>query len=133
VVDGEPYIRHLYFSENWMIHRKSSKIYQDLYPKEQAEAIQLLENFHHRLKPQILTQISCIYHELKLDYFGVDCDILADGRLLIFEANATMTTLLNYDKSPNHFDKPISILKNAIEAMILNRINSTNLEKQNND
>ena len=43
------------------------------------------------------TALEAIAAELGLDYAGIDCGIDADGRLVLFEANASMLAHLNDD------------------------------------
>jgi hypothetical protein len=40
--------------------------------------------------PQASQVLSAVRDRVELDFFGLDFGILADGRLLLFEANATM-------------------------------------------
>jgi len=58
-----------------------------------------------------MAAIEAIGARLDLDYGGVDFSLLPDGRVLVFEANATMLTHLEADDSPfaakNAFIRPI--------------------------
>ena len=49
-----------------------------------------------------------------LDIFGVDFDVDADGRLMFFEANATMNLLSN---APAHMDYPPSAEREFLAAV----------------
>jgi hypothetical protein len=52
------------------------------------------------------------------DFFGVQCNIDEDGRVLLFEANACMNILRNFRPSPNMFDAPIATIKSAVEELL---------------
>ena len=58
---------------------------------------------------------------MPLDIFGVDFDVDADGRLLFFEANATMNLLSN---APPHIDYPAAAKRefmSAVDKLLLAR------------
>ena len=54
------------------------------------DEIDFIDNFQARLGANRLAAVREIIARLGLDYFGIDCSLLADGRLLVFEANAGM-------------------------------------------
>lgn len=43
--------------------------------------------------PPLRPAIAEIARRLQLEYFGMDCNLRPDGRLLVFEANANMNVL----------------------------------------
>jgi glutathione synthase/RimK-type ligase-like ATP-grasp enzyme len=43
--------------------------------------------------PQLRPAIDEITSRLKLEYYGIDCNLRPDGQMLIFEANANMNNL----------------------------------------
>ena len=90
VIDGEVFLLHCVFSEKWMIHLKDRR--GGVFLERELE---VLEKFETEIKPLIKDTINEIYEELKLDYFGIDCDILGD-QILIFEINSCMNILKFY-------------------------------------
>jgi len=120
VVDGELFVRHVIYSNNWMIHSKSREFMEKNPQYNRKEKI-ILENFDKIIKPKIQNIINTIYNVLSLDYFGIDCGVDINGQMVIFELNSNMNILINnqYNK-----DKYIDKIKNAINKMILHRMDS---------
>ena len=119
VVDGEVFIRHVIFSDNWIIHSKSREFMEKnkIYQQEEEN---ILKSFDIEIKPKIEGVINEIYQKLGLDYFGIDCHIDDDMNLLIFEINANMNVLINTAKDSNNpWTKQIEMIKNAIITMVL--------------
>ena len=87
-VDRVPYAYHLAISRHWLVHYFSADMLAEPWKREEERAF--LENPVHILGPQAMAAITAIGHRLDLDYGGIDFSILPDGRVLIFEANATM-------------------------------------------
>lgn len=119
VVDGKVYIRHVIFSDNWIIHSKSRE-YMERNKKYQKIEEKILKSFNTEIKPKIEDVIDKIYRKLGLDYFGIDCHIDDNMNLLIFEINANMNVLINTAKnSDNLWTKQIDLIQNAIITMLL--------------
>ena len=103
-VDRKPFPYHWGASDHWMVHYDSSGSGED--PARRAEERRVLENPEAALGAKAWAAIARIGERLDLDYCGLDFSVLADGRVLVFEANATMfvhpeaeTSLLAY-KNP---------------------------------
>ena len=61
---------------------------------------------------------------LELDFFGVDCSILPDGRLLVFEANATMLVHLEEFHAELQFKNPyVQKILDAFDALLKQKTN----------
>jgi glutathione synthase/RimK-type ligase-like ATP-grasp enzyme len=119
VVDGEVYIRHVIFSDHWVIHSKSRE-YMEKHKEYQREELNILKSFNAKIKPKIQPIITEIYQRLGLDYFGIDCNIDKDMNLLVFEINANMNVFTNTAKSSkNPWTKQIETIKKAVIDMIL--------------
>jgi tetratricopeptide (TPR) repeat protein len=87
-VDREPFPYHLAVSRDWLVHYQTS-----LTPTTPAlieEEKRFLENPEAALGAPAFNAIAEIGRRLDLDFAGVDFAVLADGRALVFEANATM-------------------------------------------
>jgi glutathione synthase/RimK-type ligase-like ATP-grasp enzyme len=118
VVDGEVYIRHVIFSDNWVVHSKSRE-YMEKHKKYQSQEAKILKSFNVKIKPKIKGVIHEIYQTLGLDYFGIDCHIDDNMNLLVFEINANMNVLVNNAKDRNNlWTKQIDTIKNALITMI---------------
>jgi hypothetical protein len=59
----------------------------------------LSARFNEDIKPKINSTINRIYQILKLDYFGLDCDINEDGTIILFECNANMNVFVETENS----------------------------------
>ncbi|HTX48125.1 MAG TPA: tetratricopeptide repeat protein [Caulobacteraceae bacterium] len=87
-VDGRPLPYHLAVSPKWMVHYESSGM--DRHPDRLAEEMRFLENPAAALGTEAAEAIASIGAAMRLDYAGVDFTLTPDGRVLLFEANATM-------------------------------------------
>jgi glutathione synthase/RimK-type ligase-like ATP-grasp enzyme len=87
-VDGQPYPYHLAISEGWLVHHESSGMAG--FDDRRAEEAAFLDDPQAAIGARGMAAIRRVGQALDLDYCGVDFSVLPDGRLLIFEANATM-------------------------------------------
>ncbi len=87
-IDREPYPYHLAISSHWMVHYFSAEMTDN--PERIAEERRFLEDPSTVLGARAMAAISAIGQRLDLDYAGIDFTLLPDGRVLLFEANATM-------------------------------------------
>ena len=87
-VDGRALPYHLAISPSWMVHYESSGI--DKRPDLLAEEMRFLEDPPSALGDRAWAAVNAIGAAMGLGYAGVDFSLLRDGRLLLFEANATM-------------------------------------------
>jgi hypothetical protein len=108
-VDRRPHAYHLAISPHWMVHHQSSGMEGD--PARMAEEMAFLRDPAGAIGERAMAAIAAIGRRLDFDYGGVDFTVLADGRVLVFEANATMLTHLEPDDGPfaakNPFIQPI--------------------------
>lgn len=112
VVGREVLLRHLVVASHWHVHvdaREASSL------DEEARAI---EGFDTTLLPQVRERALAIADALDLDYFGIDCNLRPDGRLLVFEANAAMAILLNSSPTPNMWEAPIERIRNTLVGVL---------------
>jgi hypothetical protein len=87
-VDGVMYPLHLAISRDWKVHYFTSDMATDLEHREEER--RFLENMPVVLGSRAMTALESIRLALGLDYAGVDFALAPDGRVLLFEANATM-------------------------------------------
>ncbi len=115
IVDGEVYLRHVIFSDHWMIHSRSREFMKNNLQYNDME-IEILETFDELVKPLIQQTIIKIHEILQLEYFGMDCHIDQDGKIILFELNANMNVLI--DKN-TRMEKYIQKIQNAIVQMLI--------------
>lgn len=89
-VDRRPFPYHWAVGEHWMVHYDSAGMSGD--EARQAEERRFMEDPRAFLGERAWTAIGRIGERLDLDYCGLDFSVLPDGRVLVFEANATMLT-----------------------------------------
>ncbi len=88
VVDGVPYPFHLAISPNWMIHYYNTPMRDT--PWMRDEEARFLSDFASVFGPPRQQALRDVAQALGLEYFGIDCSIDADGRVLVFEADPAM-------------------------------------------
>jgi hypothetical protein len=86
VIGGIPILNHVFIGTSWMVSGD-----RRLWDSQ----VQLEVEEHYRMFPTRVSQfigaiVDQIYSRLKLDYFGIDCAVSADGTIVLFEANACM-------------------------------------------
>lgn len=95
VIDGEPLLRHALYTDTWMVHANA----RDFMMKRDSweDDVARFDRLSSEVLPKHRPAIDEITKRLKLEYYGIDCCMMPDGRLLVFEANANMNVL----HSPN--------------------------------
>jgi hypothetical protein len=87
-VDGVPYACHLAISPRWMIHYYNAAMAEHAWMREEeARFIADLGAVFSGPPADALREIAAA---VPLEYFGIDCALASDGRLLLFEADAAM-------------------------------------------
>ena len=87
-VDRRPFPYHWAGSDHWMVHYDASGSGGD--QARRAEERSFLEDPAGAVGARAWAAIARIGERLDLDYCGLDFSVQADGRVLVFEANATM-------------------------------------------
>jgi glutathione synthase/RimK-type ligase-like ATP-grasp enzyme len=95
VIDGEPVLRHSLYTDNWMVHAGAREFMMQRESWE--DDIARFDRLSGEVIPALREAIDEITNRLKLEYYGIDCCLMPDGQMLIFEANAIMNVL----HSPN--------------------------------
>lgn len=112
VVGDRFFPRHLLVGDQWLLHAGRRD------PASGEEEARFLETFEAATAPQIREAVEAIMSRVRLDYYGIDCSIRPDGRLLLFEVNPSMDILRNSRPSPNHWDAPIAAIREALLALL---------------
>jgi tetratricopeptide (TPR) repeat protein len=94
-IDRVPHPYHLAISQDWLVHYFSADMAAD--EAKRAEEALFLEQPERCLGAPAWGVLKSIGQRLDLDYGGVDFALLADGSVLLFEANATMLAHLADD------------------------------------
>jgi glutathione synthase/RimK-type ligase-like ATP-grasp enzyme len=87
-VGGVPYPQHLAISQNWMVHYYNALNAQEQWIRDEEERFLAdIANVFDGPRRRALDEIA---RRVGLDYFGIDCSVLDDGRVLIFEIDPAM-------------------------------------------
>jgi glutathione synthase/RimK-type ligase-like ATP-grasp enzyme len=91
MIDGVLYPLHAAISHEWKIHYFTAEMADNA--KHRAEDAAFLDNMPRVLGDRAMEALSEICSTLGLDYGGIDFSVSGDGKILLFEANATMVVL----------------------------------------
>jgi glutathione synthase/RimK-type ligase-like ATP-grasp enzyme len=97
VIGDEVIIAHVHFGERWNVHRErnaAGATERSVPPAEQALAQAILFKPDEALGKSGIAALRAIKERIPLDFYGIDFDLLSDGRLVFFEANASMNVSL---------------------------------------
>jgi Tfp pilus assembly protein PilF len=119
-VDRVPYPYHLAISSNWLVHHATAGMDRD--SAKRSEEAMFLADPEGALGSRAMTALHEIGSTLDLDYAGIDFSLLPDGRILFFEANATM--LVHPETTPMYAYKNAAVqtIADAVTAMIERRL-----------
>lgn len=116
-VDGEPYPTHLAISPNWMVHYYNAPMRENAWMRDEEAAF--LKDVRSAFDGGRYETLRTIAKAVGLEYFGIDCAIDRDGKVLVFEADPAMLvhTTDPADVYPYKLEYVPRIYR-AIEAMI---------------
>jgi len=120
-VDREPFAYHLAISTHWLVHYVSADM--PAWPWKLDEETRFLDDARSALGDRAMNAIAAIGRRLDLDYGGIDFSVLPDGRVLVFEVNATM--LVHKESSDGvlaHKNAFVQRIVDAFEQMQLERM-----------
>jgi tetratricopeptide (TPR) repeat protein len=87
-VDGVPFPVHLAISPRWKIHYYNAPMAENAWMREEEHAF--MRDMDAVFAGVAAAGLREIANTIPLDYFGIDCAIAADGRVLLFEASTAM-------------------------------------------
>lgn len=102
VMGADVIIAHVHFAERWNVHRErdTAKAADLALPAaEDALAQDILFKPDETLGSSGIAALHEIVRRVPLDFYGIDFDLLPDGRLVFFEANASMNISMTGRKS----------------------------------
>jgi glutathione synthase/RimK-type ligase-like ATP-grasp enzyme len=113
VIDGKAVLRGALYDEDWKVHGASRSF---MLGRENWEVDRERSRlFESEVIPRLGPAIAEITRRLKLELYGIDCNMHTDGTMLIFEANANMNILTN--DHPQMNDR-MSMIRDHILAML---------------
>lgn len=116
-IDRKVYPYHLAIDTQWLVHRFRAEMSD--HPWMLAEEEAFLADYRQVFPPALCDAVQAIATAVDLDFAGIDCSITPDGRLLVFESNATMMVHLN--ETGDHYaykHRYIPRIADAIDEMV---------------
>ncbi|HET9113442.1 MAG TPA: hypothetical protein VFN66_06195 [Burkholderiales bacterium] len=120
-IDGALYPLHMAVSAQWKVHYFSSDMEVNVSYREQEQAF--LEDFAAAVGEKALSGLERIAQTLELDYCGIDFGLDKSGRVLLYEANATMAIVppsheQHWDYKRASIEKALAAVKNMLAKRI---------------
>ena len=116
------------YDANWNVHGRKSDERVAFYlnnPVLLAQEKSICANPEKELGPSVVQSLQVIRDRIPLDVFGVDFDVAADGRLVFYEANATMNLFSTAREEVQHpkeaEDRLKSAMRNYFSSLIARR------------
>ncbi len=117
-VDGQPYPVHLAIHHDWAIWYYNAGMAES--EAKQSEEARFLGGLSTYASPMAMDSLNQIASRIGLDYFGLDCAIMPDGRLLVFELE---TGMIVHDNDPQPYKKAAAHrIFRAVENLLDQRI-----------
>ncbi|MGF6752938.1 hypothetical protein [Paraburkholderia sp. GAS42] len=115
-VDRAPFPYHLAISSHWIVHYFSADMITAGWKIDEER--RFLEDSGRALGERAMNAIAAIGRRLDLDYGGIDFTLLPDGRVFVFEANATMLVHREADDGPlAHKNRFVERIVDAFEQL----------------
>jgi glutathione synthase/RimK-type ligase-like ATP-grasp enzyme len=120
-IDGKMYPLHLAVSPHWKIHYFSADMTENA--ANRAEDERFLADMRGALGPTAIAALERIEQTLGLDYAGIDFAVDPQGRVLLFEANATMVVAQPGADARWDYRRPaVTAILNAFKEMVIKRV-----------
>jgi len=119
-VDRRVHPYHLAIGDSWLVHYWRAEMGRADWKKAEEEAF--LADWRGVFGAAAADAVEEAARRLDLDYGGVDCALLPDGRVLLFEANACM--LVHLDEAAQAFaykHRYVPPIREAFTAMVWER------------
>ena len=119
-IDRQPFPFHLAIADHWLVHYWRAEMGRVQWKRQEEEAF--LTDWRQVFGPAAAA-VDQVARRLDLDYGGMDCSLLPDGRVLFFEANASM--LVHLDDAEAEFPykhRAVPRIREAITRMVRSRI-----------
>ena len=119
IVDGTIFPMHLAISKHWMVHYYSAEMHE---AEKRAADATFLRNMRDVLGPAAMAALEAIAARLGLDYGGIDFALDPAGRVVVFEANATMIVAPPPEDAQWTYRRaPVQRIEAAVRTMLQRR------------
>ena len=116
IIDGELFPYHLAIHNDWLVHHFRTDMAEQAWMRE--EEARFLQSPELVFSPGAMQALQHIANTFGLQYGGIDCALDEQGRVVLFETNATM---LVHDETQTDFlykNPHAQRIKAAFEAML---------------
>lgn len=118
IVGGRLYPLHLAVSDQWKVHYFTADMAQNA--AHRAEDAAFLADMESVIGSRAMRALETVARTLGLDYGGIDFALDPNGRVALFEANATMIVPEpEQDERWNYRLAPVQRIYDAVRAMVL--------------
>ena len=122
---GEMYPLHMAIAHQWKVHYFSSDMADR--PDHRAREAAFLGGMEATFGSNVVTTLRRIGEMLGLEYAGIDFTFDRDGRIVVFEANATMIVTMPADDARWAYRRPpVERIYNAVRTMLVQRAVAAN-------
>lgn len=109
---------HLAIGDGWKVHHASTRMASIEWMRREEEAF--LNEPERVFGAKGMAALDAIRHQIGLDYFGIDCSLDSEGRVVIFEVNASM--LIHLHNAGFEYKTPhVYRIKQAFERLLERR------------
>jgi tetratricopeptide (TPR) repeat protein/glutathione synthase/RimK-type ligase-like ATP-grasp enzyme len=111
---------HLAIGDGWKVHHASTRMASVEWMRREEEAF--LNEPARVFGAKGMAALDAIRRQIGLDYFGIDCSLDSEGRVVIFEVNASM--LIHLHNVGFEYKTPhVQRIKQAFELLLERRAN----------
>jgi tetratricopeptide (TPR) repeat protein/glutathione synthase/RimK-type ligase-like ATP-grasp enzyme len=119
-VGEEIFAYHLAIGDVWKVHHMSTRMADVAWMRDEEKAF--LEQPGRVFGAEAMATLDAIRRKVGLDYFGIDCSLDAEGRVVVFEVNASMLIHL-HNKDFEYKTPHVMKIKHAFERLLQRRAN----------
>jgi len=88
LIEGKPFACHMAISSDWIVHYQKAGMEESA--ARRAEEERFMVGFDDGFARRHAEALSAIARATQLDYLGIDCAEMPDGRLLVFEVDTAV-------------------------------------------
>jgi hypothetical protein len=118
-VDGEILPYHLAIHDDWKVHHFRTDMANHAWMRAEEESF--LQDIGSVFDAARQDSLRAMARATGLDYGGIDCAVGRDGRIIVFEANASMLVHDEKDEVFAYKNPYIARIKQAFDAMLSRR------------
>lgn len=115
-VDGAPYPLHLAIHDDWAVWYYNAGMLGCT--AKQSEERRFLGSLQAAFPSRAVSALQEVGRRVGLDYFGLDCSVMPDGRLLVFEIETGMIVHERSGQGLQAHEDPSFRIRRAVEELI---------------